>query len=104
MEVKGYLSELADIADPFALQGPEVLGDSAVLEIHQTGERLVEKRANRMDREVTSFRLGGLVSLLPGEQVKETAYSQSMDHGFEAHIDLSTADDLGHVGRVIGLQ
>lgn len=27
-----------------------------------------------------------------------------MDHSLEAHVDLAAADDLCHVGRVIGLQ
>ena len=27
-----------------------------------------------------------------------------MDHGFETHVHLSTADDLGHIGGIIGLQ
>lgn len=27
-----------------------------------------------------------------------------MDHRLEAHVDLAAADDLRHVGRVIGLQ
>ena len=27
-----------------------------------------------------------------------------MDHSLEAHVHLSTADDLGDIGRVIGLQ
>lgn len=27
-----------------------------------------------------------------------------MDHGFESHVDLPATDNLGHVGRVIGLQ
>ena len=52
-----YLSELSDVANLLALQGAEVLGDSAVLEVHYTGERLIKKRANRGDREVTSLGL-----------------------------------------------
>lgn len=51
------LSELADVADLLALQGAEVLGDSAVLEVHNTGERLIEKRTNRGDGEVAGFGL-----------------------------------------------
>jgi hypothetical protein len=52
-----YLSELANIADLLALQGAEVLGDSAVLEVDDTSEGLVEKRADRGDGEVASFGL-----------------------------------------------
>lgn len=31
-------------------------------------------------------------------------YSQGVDHGLEAKVDLSAADDLGHVRRVVGLE
>lgn len=51
------LSELSNIANFLALQGAEVFSDSAILEVHNTGERLVKKRANRGDREVTSLGL-----------------------------------------------
>ena len=27
-----------------------------------------------------------------------------MDHSLETHVDLSTADDLGHIGGVVGLE
>lgn len=27
-----------------------------------------------------------------------------MDHGLETHVDLAATDDLGDIGRVIGLQ
>jgi hypothetical protein len=54
------LAELSDVTDPLALQGPKVLGNSAILEIDNTGERLVEQRADRGDGEVTSF---GLVTV-----------------------------------------
>ena len=30
--------------------------------------------------------------------------SKSMDHGFEAHVDLATTNDFGNIGRIIGLQ
>jgi hypothetical protein len=29
---------------------------------------------------------------------------QGVDHSLEAHIDLAAADNLGHVGGVVGLQ
>ena len=58
------LAELADIADPLTLQGAEVGGDSAVLEVHQSREGLVEQGADGVDWEVPSFRLGLLVSII----------------------------------------
>jgi hypothetical protein len=51
------LAKLSDIADLLALQGAEIGGDAAVLEVNDTSERLVEQRTNRQDREVTSFGL-----------------------------------------------
>ena len=51
------LSELSNIADPLALQGAEVLGDSAALEVDNTGEGLVEQGANRRNGEVAGFGL-----------------------------------------------
>ena len=54
------LSELSNIADPLALQGAEVLGDSAALEVDDTGERLVEQGANRGNGEITGFGLDAL--------------------------------------------
>lgn len=50
-------AEFAHIADSLALERVEVRGDSAVLEVHQTGEGLVEERADRVDGEVTGFGL-----------------------------------------------
>jgi hypothetical protein len=52
-----YLSELADIANTLALEGTEVSSDATVLEIDDSGERLVEQRPNGQDREVTGFGL-----------------------------------------------
>lgn len=97
------LAELAHVADPLPLQGTEVGGDSAVLEVHQSGEGLVEQGSDGVDREVPSFRLGLLVS--PSFPYPSRAtYSKGMDHRLEAHVDLAAPDNLGHVGRVIGLQ
>jgi hypothetical protein len=31
-------------------------------------------------------------------------YGQCVNHSLEAHVDLAAADDLGHIGGVIGLQ
>lgn len=52
-----YLSELSNIADTLALHGAEVSGDTARLEVDNTSEGLVQKGANRRDREVASFSL-----------------------------------------------
>lgn len=51
------LAKLADVADLLALQGAEVFGDSAVLEVDNTGEGLVEERADRGDGEVAGLGL-----------------------------------------------
>jgi hypothetical protein len=51
------LAELADVADALALEGREVGGDAAVLEVDDTGEGLVEERAYGRDGEVTSLGL-----------------------------------------------
>lgn len=31
-------------------------------------------------------------------------HRQGVDHGLETHVDLAAADDLGHIGRVVGLE
>lgn len=59
------LAELADIANLLALESAEVGGDSAVLEVDDTGEGLIKQRANRQDGEVASF---GLVSVRTPER------------------------------------
>lgn len=51
------LAKLADIANTLALEGAEVRGDAGVLEVDDTGERLVEERTDGEDREVTGFGL-----------------------------------------------
>jgi hypothetical protein len=55
MEV--YLSELANIANTLAFEGTEVGGDATVLEIDDSGERLVKERPDGQDWEVTGFGL-----------------------------------------------
>jgi hypothetical protein len=52
-----HLSKLADIANTLALESAEVGRDAAVLEIDDSGERLVEEGPNGQDREVTGFGL-----------------------------------------------
>lgn len=54
---KTNLSELANVSDLLTLQGAEVFGDSATLEVDDTGEGLVEQRTDRGDGEVTGFGL-----------------------------------------------
>lgn len=40
-----------------------------------------------------------------GLKCKErTTHRQGVDHGLEAHVDLSATDDLGNIGGVIGLE
>lgn len=45
-----------------------------------------------------------LAVIQPSRGEGRSTYSQGVDHGLEAHVDLSAADDLGHIGRVVGLQ
>jgi hypothetical protein len=78
-DVSPYLSKLADIANLPALQAAEVGGDSAVLEVHDSRERLVEKGADGSHREATGF------------------CCKSVDHSFESHVDFAGSNDLGHV-------
>lgn len=54
---KANLAELANVADLLALQGAEVFGDSAVLEVDDASEGLVEERTNRGDGEVAGLGL-----------------------------------------------
>lgn len=51
------LAELTDVADALSLEGSEVGGDAAVLEVDDSGEGLVEEGANGGDGEVTGFGL-----------------------------------------------
>jgi hypothetical protein len=62
-----YLSELADIADAFSLEGAEVGRDARVLEVDDAGEGLVEERADRENREVAGFGLSRGISKLVSE-------------------------------------
>lgn len=98
------LSELSNIADPLALQGAEVLGDSAALEVDNTGEGLVEQGANRGNGEVAGFGLEVFRQLLLYRNARMVTHSKGVNHGLVAHVDLATADDLSDIGGVIGLQ
>jgi hypothetical protein len=62
-----YLSELADIADAFSLEGAEVGRDARVFEVDDAGEGLVEERADRENREVAGFGLSRGISKLVSE-------------------------------------
>ena len=59
-----YLSELADIADAFSLEGAEVSRDAGVFQVDNAGEGLVEERADGEDREVAGFGLSRGISKL----------------------------------------
>ncbi len=74
-----HLSKLSNISNLLPLQAAEVCSDSTVLQIDNTSEGLIEKRSDRGHRKVASFG------------------SEGMDHGLEAHVDFSGADDLGDV-------
>lgn len=52
-----YLSELAYIANSFSLESLEIGSNTAVLEVHNACERLIEKGTNRQDRKVSGFGL-----------------------------------------------
>jgi hypothetical protein len=95
-----YLAEFSNIADTLALEGLEVSGNTTVLEIDNSGKRLVQERTERGNREVTGF--GLLMFSIGLIETRLSTYSQSVDHGFKTHVDLAAANDLGHVGRVIG--
>jgi hypothetical protein len=93
-----HLSELADIANALALESTEVSGDTTVLEVHDSSERLIEERPDGQDRKVAGF---GLVvyqrSCFGSIYSMWNAYSQSMNHRLESQIDFAGADDLGDI-------
>ena len=100
---EAHLAELANVSDLLALEGAEVLGDTTRLEVHDTGERLVEERADGGDGEVTSLGLED-ISHVQSQTLWRATHSQGVDHGLEAHVDLAATDDLSHIGGVIGLK
>jgi len=73
------LAKFADVADLLALEGGKVGSDAGRCQVHDTSERFIEKRANRLNRKAAS---GG------GER---------MDHRLEAEIDLARSDDLSDI-------
>ena len=99
-----HLAEFADVSDLLALQRAEVLGDTARLEVHHTGERLIEQGADGGDGEVTGLGLQGSQSCSGLYFDGRVTHRQGVDHGLETHVDLSATDDLGNIGRVVGLE
>lgn len=97
------LAEFTDVADSLALERTEVLSDSVALQVDKTGERLIEQRANRSDREVTGFGLFP-VSILSFRPGTENTHSKGVNHSLEAHINLAAANDLSDIGGVVGLK
>lgn len=59
------LTELTDVANALALQGGEIGGYAAVLEVDNSSERLIKKRTNGGNWEITGFGLDVLVSIWP---------------------------------------
>lgn len=55
--VTNYLAELSNIANTLALEGLEVSGNTTVLEIDNSGERLIQEGTEGGNREVTGFGL-----------------------------------------------
>jgi len=98
------LSELANVSNLLTLQGAEVLGDSAVLEVDDTGEGLIEQRTDRSNGEVTSFGLHPVSILMSIGTETASTHSKSVNHSLEAHVDLAATDDLGNIGGVVGLK
>jgi len=58
------LSKFANIANALALESTEVGGNAGVFQVDDTGEGLVEERADREDREVAGFGLSRRISVL----------------------------------------
>lgn len=56
-ERRTNLSELADIADFLALQGLEIRSNSAVLEVDNPSEGLVQERSDRLNGKIARFGL-----------------------------------------------
>jgi hypothetical protein len=74
-----YLAELSYVADFLSFQASEIGRDAAVFEVNYSGEWLVEEGANGGDGEAASFG------------------SESVDHGFETHVNFARTDDLGDI-------
>ena len=60
---EAYLAEIANIADTLAFEGAEIGRDTAVFEVCDTGERLIQEGANRRDGEAASSGLDMVNSL-----------------------------------------
>lgn len=81
-----HLSKLSHISNFLPFQAPEISGDSTVVQIDNSSERLIEKRCNGSDGKATSFG------------------SKSMDHSFESHVNLTRANDLSNIAWIIRFQ
>ena len=55
--VYSYLAKFADVADALAFQRAEVLGDSAGLQVYDSGEGLIQEGADGCHREVAGLGL-----------------------------------------------
>lgn len=98
-KAKPYFSELADVSNPLSLERLEVSGDPAVLQIHDAGKWLVEQGANGNHREVASFSLRDFV-ISQGvrcQLVEENTNGQRVNHGLEAEVDFTGANDFGNI-------
>lgn len=73
------LAEFADITDALTHEGAEVGGDAGGLEVHDTGEGLVEKGSDGLDGKAASFA------------------SEGVDHGLEAKVNFAATDDFGDI-------
>lgn len=80
------LSKLSHISNPFPLERPKVRRDPRSLEVYHSSKRFIHECTNGLDWESTSRAGNGV------------------DHGLCAHVDFTAADDLGHVGGVVGLE
>ena len=59
-----YLAELADVANSLAFERAEVLGDPAGLQVHDSGEGLVEEGADGGHGEVAGLGLEKGISMV----------------------------------------
>jgi hypothetical protein len=77
MSIRGtYLSKLANIANALTLEGAEVSGYTTVLEVHHSGERLIEERPDGQDREVAGFGLLLVSAILLQRHVRHKRHLQ----------------------------
>lgn len=90
------LAELANVTDALALERCEVGRDTAALQVNNTGEGLVEQRADGKDGKVASLGLSRGSAGAIEERVSIT-HGEGVNHGLEAHVNLAGADDLSDI-------